>query len=678
MILLSPVSAQPYKDQIHASRVLGSLRTYRVFLPSNYETSGKAYPVIYYFHSHSDRYTLGHFGREADFTPRIADYVASHDVIVVVLDGYVARDYTGFYGGSPWDLREDGGTYDFGAYFLELSELIDSHYRTLKTRRWRATSGLSMGGFMSLYLSARYPERIGSASAFNPSPEAYAGEPDNRNLWRSKDHLANHAHSKIRLVRASGDYISQYHEETRAAYARAHDVDFEFRQDEYHRHWATSIAETFDFHMRAFSDEKLDRIPERWSYTSAYRNGEPWGYRVSATGKGFWRLEDVTASGFRSSTRKWAPDGPPDPSRRLQIWTTPQYQPGASYALAMLDVATGRVSHSSIQADESGRLRLELTGAVTQVSLAGPGLDIPKLVVLPVTSKEVLRVLPGGEQRLPVRIYNPRATPVKNVSCRLESEYPTVEITVATAQIEEIPAFSVSSGCGQLSARFISGDGDYAHARLSLAVVEGKVEQTHNLDVAIAPSVRPAPLAIEVLDGRTVSFPVFRQKGNQGGGASIQRTVTEGRGNGNGRWEPGEEVTIWVKLAQGLDPFDRGNWYRAKVFAHSPWIEEVADLQEQKQLEWTGAKERTSLVRLLPGAPAGAEIPIILRHESWSFHFTPDVRYGREPLYQAFQLHRYHVYEWKLRVPDQGAAKSPDQKTKQTPNASLSTSRTLE
>ena len=66
----------------------------------------------------------------------------------------------------------------------------------------------------------------------------------------------------VRLVRASGDFISQYHEETRNAYARADDVDFEYRRDEYHRHWATSIGETFDFHMRAFANSSLDNVPD--------------------------------------------------------------------------------------------------------------------------------------------------------------------------------------------------------------------------------------------------------------------------------------------------------------------------------------------------------------------------------------------------------------------------------
>jgi len=90
-------------------------------------------------------------------------------------------------------------------------------------------------------LSARLPYFIGSASAFNPGPEFYVGDPGRRSLWRPKDHVPSHRHTRVRLVRASGDFISQYHEETHAAYARDPRVDYEYRRDEYHRHWATSI-----------------------------------------------------------------------------------------------------------------------------------------------------------------------------------------------------------------------------------------------------------------------------------------------------------------------------------------------------------------------------------------------------------------------------------------------------
>jgi hypothetical protein len=76
----------------------------------------------------------------------------------------------------------------------------------------------------------------------------------------------------------------------------------------------------------------------------------------------------------------------------------------------------------------------------------------------------------------------------------------------------------------------------------------------------------------------------------------------------------------------------------------------VADIQEEKQREWTGARNRTSLVRLSPEA-AGREVRLILDRESWSFHFTPDVRYGVEPLYQAYQLHQHHLFDWVVKVP---------------------------
>jgi hypothetical protein len=97
-----------------------------------------------------------------------------------------------------------------------------------------------------------------------------------------------------------------------------------------------------------------------------------------------------------------------------------------------------------------------------------------------------------------------------------------------------------------------------------------------------------------------------------------------------------------------LDPFDKGNWYRAKVYSDSPWITETARLEEQKQLEWTSGQELTSVIRLASGTPPGTEIPLLLDNESWSFTFTPDVRYGKERLYQAFQLHQHHLHRLML------------------------------
>ena len=648
------LARRPFLDCTHMSKVFGEKRHYRIFLPPDYDSSNQAYPVIYYFHGHSDRYTLEKYDDGKDTVPKIAAFVAAHPAIVVAVDGYVARDYQGFYGGTPWDIMKDGGDYDFGPYFLELVSHIDSTYRTLTSRRSRATAGLSMGGYMSLYLSARYPDLIGSASAFNPGPEFYVGDKGRRVLWRPKDHVTNHTRTMVRLVRASGDYISQYHEETRDAYARADNVDFEYRQDEYHRHWATSIAETFEFHMRAFANSALDDLPDTWDHADAYPDFSAWGYHVTSSGEGegFTYLEGVNQGSLRVTTRKWAPDGPPIPNRRITLVTAPLYEPSAPYLILDRNLATGATSQQSIRPGPEGRLTITTDGAGHQFSFYGPGAaDLPPLL-LPLTTDDKLKLPPDRDLALPIQIYNPRTTPLTDVKAMLSSAYPTVQFLSSEATIPRIEPGASVDIADHMRVRFTAGEGYFAPTRLKLDLVyDGWHSVSKNLDVLVVPENVPPPLEVMILDGRTATLNVFPQKGNQGGGASVPRTVTEGKGNGNGVLEPGEEATLWVHMRQGMDPFDKNNWYRAKVYSDSPWVTEVNRLEEQKGLEWTNAKELTSVIRLSPETPHGTHIPLLLDNESWSFAWTPDVRYGKEKLYQAFQLHTHHLHRYELVVP---------------------------
>lgn len=644
--------ARTFEDHTHSSKVFGTERNYRLFLPKGYEHSTRRYPVIYYFHGHSDRYTLERYDQGTDTVPKIARFVAENEVVVVTVDGYVARDYTGFYGGSPWDVRIEGGDFDFGEYFKELVAHIDSTYRTLTDRRHRATSGLSMGGFMSLWLSARYPDLIGSASSFNPGPEFYAGDKGTRMLWRPKDHVPNHQHTMVRLIHASGDFISQYHEETRDAYAPS-EVDFEYRRDEYHRHWATSIGETFAFHTRAFANPALNNVPASWSHSNPYKRFEVWGYQVEASGEGnaMVYLENVTQCGMRVRTRRWAPDGPPG-DRSIRIRTAPLYTPGARYELLSRSLNAGKTERSELVAGTDGRLEIAVDGAGYQMGISGPGCGADPPVLLPLSTADIPRVAPGKQVTLPLRLYNPRNVAQKDLKVRLTSEYPTVEILRREIAIPELAPGAVVDIGASLPVKFTAGAGAYAWASLTATIV---FDDWHNarqvFPVLIEPEALAEPVAYEVLDGRTMTFSMFRQKGNQGGGSAVERTVTEGSGNGNGILEKGETATIWVKLPQGLDPFDKGNWHRAKVRADGDPIEEVSDIQEEKQREWTGAQERTSLIQWRADAPRGQSARLVLDTESWTFHFTPDVRYGAEKLYQAIQLHRHHLHQIVLKLP---------------------------
>ncbi|MEO6828171.1 MAG: hypothetical protein ABI164_00055, partial [Acidobacteriaceae bacterium] len=428
--------------------------------------------------------------------------------------------------------------------------------------------------------------------------------------------------------------------------------DFEFRRDEYHRHWATSIGETFEFHMRAFANPALDTTPQLWNYASADNSFNVWGYHLSAdiAGPAIIYMDHVTRGGMLLRTRRWAPDGPPAACTRIDLTTAPLYQHAGKYQLLDYNVSTGTSSRRELTADSQGRLHLQSDCNPHELAFSGPQISASPLVLLPVTQKDFLRVMPGHPLELPIRLWNPDSTPRRNIAIEITSAYPTVKVLHDTAAVKELAAGQAIDLSPEFRVEFTAGDGEFARARLNLKVTAADAPPTETyIDVLIAPANLSAPKELVVLDGRTQTFPIFWQ-GVHGGGASVPRTVTEGKGNGSGVLEPGEQATVWLRLPQGLDPFDKENWCRAKVYSNSPWLSETADIQENKRHEWTGAQNRTSEIELSPATPAGTPIKAILDCEAYSFTYTPDVRYGKLPLYQPFQLHKHYLFLWSWKV----------------------------
>jgi hypothetical protein len=391
-----------------------------------------------------------------------------------------------------------------------------------------------------------------------------------------------------------------------------------------------------------------------WNYSSPNSKFSVWGYEVKAPGaqKALVYLTNVTQGGLRVTTRKWAPDGPPLLERQISVRTAPLYRANTVYTLIDFNLLNERETRRAVKAGPDGQIEFQVDGSGHQVSFVGPGTGSQPPVLMPLAKGDRPYLSPNLELGLPIRIYNPRGVPMTEVTAVVSSEYPTVEVLQARHTIDRIDSGAFVDLSETLRVRFTSGAGYFAPTRLDLNLTyDGWHGVTSDIDVNVIPEVIPDPAEIEVLDGRTVSFSVFRQAGNQGGGRGIEREVTEGRGNGNGILEPGEEATVWIKMVQGMDPFDKNNWYRCKVRSDSHWVAEVEDLQEQKQLEWTSAKNRSSVIRMASDTPSGEEIPLILENETWSYHNNPDVRFGVEKLFQAFQLHTFHLHRYELVVP---------------------------
>ena len=151
-------------DSRHYSSVFGEIRNYRIFLPRGYFANpNKRYPVIYFLHGWSQRY-FGDGGQKYDEFDKgndnngdnIANFVSTHDVIVVKSDGYNREPDEKYYL-RPYNIDPVETFRQFPIYYPELITYIDSHYHTIVDREHRAISGLSMGGFMSFWIAGKYP-----------------------------------------------------------------------------------------------------------------------------------------------------------------------------------------------------------------------------------------------------------------------------------------------------------------------------------------------------------------------------------------------------------------------------------------------------------------------------------------------------------------------------------------
>jgi S-formylglutathione hydrolase FrmB len=124
-----------------------------VIEPAGYEAA-KRIPVVFLLHGFS-----GNYSDWISKVPAIKDLADTYHVLIVCPDGGVA----GWYFDSPTTKSSQYETYVAD----ELVKYIDQHYATLKDKKYRAITGLSMGGHGALFLAFRHQGVFGAAGSMS-------------------------------------------------------------------------------------------------------------------------------------------------------------------------------------------------------------------------------------------------------------------------------------------------------------------------------------------------------------------------------------------------------------------------------------------------------------------------------------------------------------------------------
>jgi enterochelin esterase-like enzyme len=178
--LLLPVlgfsqTGKVYDNLSVQSKILKSERKFAIYLPPDYESSERSYPVLYLLHGAGDDQTgWVQFGEVLRITDKAISEGKATPMIIVMPDANTGQ--RGYFN----SIKGDWNYEDF--FFQELLPYVEKKYRIKGEKRYRAIAGLSMGGGGSFIYAMHHPELFSSACPLS----AYVG-PANNEEFKSRE-----------------------------------------------------------------------------------------------------------------------------------------------------------------------------------------------------------------------------------------------------------------------------------------------------------------------------------------------------------------------------------------------------------------------------------------------------------------------------------------------------------
>lgn len=191
------------------SRILNGERKYAIYLPPGYETSQRSYPVLYLLHGGGDDHTgWVQFGEVQHITDKAIAEGRSTPMIIVMPDANTVR--RGYF-------NDPAGNWNYEDFFFnEFIPYIEKTYRIKNEKRYRAVSGLSMGGGGSFVYALRRPDLFSASCPLSASTGPLTQE-DARSMIRRNNNSVHDStinkyynrHSVVSMVQNMPDSLRQ-------------------------------------------------------------------------------------------------------------------------------------------------------------------------------------------------------------------------------------------------------------------------------------------------------------------------------------------------------------------------------------------------------------------------------------------------------------------------------------
>jgi enterochelin esterase-like enzyme len=141
-----------------SSKLLGNDVKYSIYLPYDYQTSTKSYPVLYLLHGYTDDETGWAQWGQIDYIANKAISEGRLPACIIVMPN----------GEDTWYCNDQVKNYPWEDMFIkEFIPFIESNYRCRQDRGTRAIAGLSMGGWGALKLSMKHNDLFGTCIALS-------------------------------------------------------------------------------------------------------------------------------------------------------------------------------------------------------------------------------------------------------------------------------------------------------------------------------------------------------------------------------------------------------------------------------------------------------------------------------------------------------------------------------